>query len=151
MSIACDDIYSKGDRINAYKTKASIFVAFIHKVKNKGKVFLYYLIADVFLDIATIIFWSHLSSIYQKTICFCLKTGHCKCFEYTLWSNNRQHSLGEIKYARVLFKKLAFMQLRPPHCYLARAKTTPNNITNGSMHKVQRITPPHHHQKARNV
>jgi len=39
MSIASHDIYSKGDQISAYKTKASIFVAFIHKVKNKEKVF----------------------------------------------------------------------------------------------------------------
>ena len=40
MPIARHDIYSKGDRISAYKTKASIFVAFIHKVKDKEKDFL---------------------------------------------------------------------------------------------------------------
>jgi len=40
MPIARHVIYSKGDRISAYKTKASIFVAFIHKVKDKEKDFL---------------------------------------------------------------------------------------------------------------
>ncbi len=50
MSIASHDIYSKGDQINAYKTKASIFVAFINNVKDKERDFNEYFLADAFLD-----------------------------------------------------------------------------------------------------
>jgi hypothetical protein len=50
MSIASHDIYPKGDQINAYKTKACIFVAFIYKVNNKEKVFLEYFLAVAFLS-----------------------------------------------------------------------------------------------------
>ena len=39
MSITKHDSYSKGDRVNAYKTRESIFVVSIYKVKNKEKVF----------------------------------------------------------------------------------------------------------------
>jgi len=39
MSITKHDIYSKGDRVNTYKTRESIFVVSIYKVKNKEMVF----------------------------------------------------------------------------------------------------------------
>ena len=55
MSIASHDIYSKGDQINAYKTKASIFVAFINNVKNKESDFNEYFLAVAFLNISSLI------------------------------------------------------------------------------------------------
>jgi len=73
MSIASHDIYSKGDQINAYKTKASIFVAFINNVKDKERDFNEYFLAGRFFKQTVLIIAIH--PFIKKLFSFLVKLG----------------------------------------------------------------------------